>query len=74
MRNVVRALPGWINRYFRDAEGELYAIHIRPLDDLKLHVYDGCWCQPTESLENGVLIYTHHSMDGRELIERHGLQ
>lgn len=52
------------------------AVHVTPVNDLREHVDSrACWCKPTvETFEGGGMLITHHSMDGRELVERHGLQ
>lgn len=52
-------------------------IHVMPVDDLCEHVEAReCWCQPRIEGEDkyGVSVVIHHSMDGRELIEQHGIQ
>jgi len=51
--------------------------HVLPVEDLREHVESrSCWCRPrTEFLPTlGVLLVTHNALDGRELVERHGLQ
>jgi len=50
-------------------------IHVLPMKDLREHDETRtCWCHPkVERVEGGVVV-THHSADGRELVERHGLQ
>jgi hypothetical protein len=50
--------------------------HVLPLDDLRDHVESAaCWCGPRlERLANRAILVTHHALDGRELIEQHGLQ
>lgn len=47
-------------------------VHVFPVGDMREHVLigTGCWCNP--HLQDGVVV--HNSMDGRELVERHGLQ
>ena len=52
------------------------AIHIMPVDDLVEHDdCIACWCQPRTIQEpDAVLVVVHHAMDGRELIEEHGIQ
>lgn len=60
-------------------------VHIVPIGDLQKHD-DGsraCWCQPRiETIDPrtgapfpswGALVI-HHSADGRDLVEQHGLQ
>lgn len=36
-----------------------------------MHLYPGedCWCGATPDLTDIMPIYTHHSLDGRELVE-----
>jgi hypothetical protein len=52
--------------------------HIYPVADLREHVEGAevreCWCEPKlETVGRGLLV-VHNSMDGRELVEEHGLQ
>ena len=48
--------------------------HVLPVSDLREHVESlSCWCSPDLELESHGAIITHHSMDGRELIEKHGV-
>jgi len=51
-------------------------IHVVPIDDLREHDEMGttCWCAPRVYEEDGNTLVVHNSMDGRELIEQHGLQ
>ncbi len=51
-------------------------IHVVPVNDLKEHEERGttCWCYPQVYEEDGETVVVHNSLDGRELIERHGLQ
>ena len=53
-------------------------IHVYPLNDMLPHdVEHGteCWCQPAVvAVVDGARVIAHTSADGRELIERHGLQ
>ena len=55
---------------------ELRDVHVMPKEDIRVHVQTrDCWCCPTlirEPRREAVVI--HHSADGRELVERHGLQ
>jgi hypothetical protein len=37
-----------------------------PVNDLREHSLDNCWCDPRE--DDGVVV--HHSLDGRESYER----
>lgn len=57
-------------------------IHVLPLRDLKPHEETRwCWCEPRVEQEEatreqlaGPAVVIHHSADGRELIEEHGVQ
>lgn len=41
-------------------------IHVIPLDDYRKHESrKDCWCKPTQDSDEP-LLFTHHSMDGRE--------
>lgn len=44
-------------------------IHVIPLDDLREHVSEACWCHPTPEDDRPNVI-VHHSMDRREFSER----
>lgn len=58
-------------------------IHILPVGDSREHVEDrDCWCvpqlqqhvsYPTPGIERVTVTIVHNSDDGRELIERHGV-
>jgi hypothetical protein len=50
-------------------------LHIVPLNDLREHETKTreCWCQPTLKSESGTVLVVHQSADGRELVERHGV-
>lgn len=56
--------------------------HITPINDLREHTdARDCWCQPRIEIVEDFLdasparvIVVHTSADGRELVERHGLQ
>lgn len=48
--------------------------HVLPIDDLREHVESSeCWCQPTVWQGPMFVMFTHNSADGRELVERHGV-
>ncbi len=51
-------------------------IHVVPIDDLREHddVGHGCWCAPRIEYNGEDIVVVHHSMDGRELVEEHGIQ
>lgn len=49
--------------------------HVLPVNDLKDHE-DGlyCWCKPTvERFDNGNVMVSHNSADGREFFEQERL-
>lgn len=55
--------------------------HVLPLNDLREHVEQrSCWCEPrSETIRVGAglrtaILVTHNALDGRELVERHGVQ
>lgn len=61
-------------RELTEAEEQKRDIHVLPLTDLREHDETRtCWCQPKVERVKGVVV-THNSADGRELVERHGLQ
>jgi hypothetical protein len=47
-------------------ETENYGVHIMPVDEMDMHDFENCRCEPRE--DEGVII--HASFDGRELYER----
>jgi len=48
--------------------------HIVPIMDLREHQPTrDCWCRPDCQREGRTVIVIHHSEDGRELVEQHGL-
>ena len=51
-------------------------VHVMPENDLREHEQTRtCWCQPQLTQEPGAdVVVIHHSADGRELVEEHGLQ
>ena len=50
-------------------------LHVVPVKDLRKHeLRRGCWCAPRLTDVEGTVVVTHQSMDGRELVEAHGLQ
>ncbi len=58
----------------RDTSG---VFHVVPVNDLREHddIGDACWCKPrVEQQENGTVAVIHHALDGRDLVEKHGLQ
>lgn len=45
-------------------------VHVLPIGDLRSHdEHTDCWCKPAV---DGLLVI-HNAMDGRELVEQHGL-
>lgn len=60
-----------------DATSKADDIHVHPVGDLRDHeLTRTCWCQPDVRQDpdgDGTLVI-HNSLDGRELIEKHGLQ
>ena len=61
----------------RPATGETAsAVHVVPINDLREHDESGltCWCDPTvETFPTGGVLVVHNSADGRELVEKHGV-
>lgn len=55
--------------------GVYKVIHVKPIDDIGPHeASTTCQCAPRlEEIENATLVI-HNSYDGRELIEKHGIQ
>jgi hypothetical protein len=50
-------------------------IHVHPVKDLREHVFTGrCWCNPTVERQGNARLITHNAEDGRDLVERYGLQ
>lgn len=52
-------------------------LHVLPVGDLREHQETReCWCRPRveQQPEWRSALVTHHSMDGRELVEQHGVQ
>ena len=49
-------------------------IHVLPIGDLREHVEAReCWCRPRLTEESGSVIVSHNAADGRELVEKHGI-
>jgi len=65
-------MPGWMTRHRRRRTW-----HVLPIEDLRDHDESlRCWCQPRlEHIEEvpQARIVVHNSADGRELVERHGV-
>jgi len=57
----------------------MMAFHVLPVDDLREHdETPACWCKPRvlrddpdDANEEPVIV--HNSLDGRELVEEHGI-
>ena len=52
------------------------SVHVVPRDDLREHEENNegaCWCQPRLEHHGRCLLVSHNSADGRELVERHGV-
>lgn len=54
--------------------------HVLPINDLRQHEESrACWCRPRIEIVESFLpgptsvLVVHHSADGRELVEEHGL-
>jgi hypothetical protein len=62
-------LGGWIHIYVQGRpSGD---VHLVPLDDLRTHDEECCWCRPRdETLSDGSVLTIHNSLDGREAYER----
>jgi hypothetical protein len=77
LKQAGRMIVQWTNPRRTFAE-----FHVLPINDLKPHVETGseCWCEPKvdkqehQGWKRKALLITHNSMDGRELIERYGIQ
>jgi hypothetical protein len=63
-----------LTRPLKPVNGE--PVYVTPIDDLREHVSrDDCPCNPRREHRPGsVPVYVHNSWDGRELVEKHGLQ
>lgn len=49
-------------------------LHVLPIEDLREHEETrDCWCGPRLEQEGETMIVVHNSLDGRELIEAHGI-
>lgn len=52
-------------------------LHVTPVSDLREHEETrACWCAPrlVQDDPTAAVIVVHHSADGRELVEEHGIQ
>jgi hypothetical protein len=51
-------------------------VHVTPIGDLREHELSlACWCAPLLKKVDGATAFlvVHHAMDGRELVEEHGV-
>lgn len=50
-------------------------LHVYPVGDLRRHdLVVECWCKPrAERIRRHGLLVMHNAEDGRELVERHGI-
>ena len=56
------------------ANEEVMEKHVLPIGDLREHVESSeCWCDPVVEQGPMFVMFTHNSADGRELVERHGV-
>lgn len=60
-RTEKKVSEGW-----RVAPGPGGCVHVYPINDLRDHLIDDCWCSPAD--DDGVI--QHHSLDHREEYER----
>lgn len=50
------------------------AVHVLPVNDLREHDESWtCWCKPGIERHGTCDLISHNSADGRELIEKHGV-
>lgn len=53
-------------------------LHVLPVDDLPEHEKTReCWCVPRVDYDPDTMmavVIVHHALDGRELVEEHGVQ
>jgi hypothetical protein len=57
-------------------DGREADVHVTPINDVREHADSGdCWCQPRITRVDGVRarVIVHNAADGRELVERHGV-
>lgn len=64
-------MSGWRQDTYRDkSSGAVTHIEVVPVSDCRQHVSsEDCECLPLLEKENGALILTHNSFDGREFSE-----
>ena len=54
----------WINLVYEDI------CHVIPEKDIREHeCSEECWCSPLVDEEDGYIVYSHNSLDGREEYE-----
>lgn len=64
-------------RWHRIENGPRADVHVLPIGDLRVHEETrDCWCRPDkvrEPYEEAAIVVVHNALDGRELIEAHGI-
>jgi hypothetical protein len=50
-----------------DRHGWFAKVHVYPVNDLRSHTMEDCWCNPTHDEEDEIII--HNSADEREKFE-----
>lgn len=63
------------HRWQRIEAGPQADVHVIPIGDLRLHEETRvCWCGPDTLRDaEGTIIVAHNAADGRELVERYGV-
>lgn len=57
------------------AKGQAQYVDVMPIADLRRHKYGGaCWCGLRTNSDGRIPVFIHESADGRELVERDGVQ
>jgi hypothetical protein len=63
----------WVNFYQR-RHGRLVGVHTIPTGDTQRHTEaPECACKPTQRLRGTTVWFIHTAHDGRDLIERYGI-
>lgn len=63
--NIEAAAGGWEIRYTESG-----VRHVVPINDLKEHEPEDCWCCPRIDDEGDADIVVHNSMDRREFVDK----